>query len=42
MQFQQNDSEVWARSLSDDCVAVLLFNRNTDKPQQIEADFSLV
>ena len=34
--------EVWSRTLSNRSVAVVLLNRNTNEPQEITADFSLV
>jgi len=34
--------EIWSRALSDGSVAVVLFNRNTDEPEEIKADFALV
>lgn len=34
--------EIWSRALSDGSVAVVLFNRNTNEPEEIKADFALV
>lgn len=39
---QRNTSEVWSRPLSDGSIAVLLLNRKTDEPQEIQADFKLI
>ena len=42
LQLKQNDTEVWSRPLSNSSVAVLLFNRNANKVQVIEADIKMV
>ncbi|XP_029204318.2 alpha-N-acetylgalactosaminidase-like isoform X1 [Acropora millepora] len=39
---KQNDTEVWSRPLSNSSVAVLLFNRNANKVQVIEADIKMI
>ncbi|XP_068693628.1 alpha-N-acetylgalactosaminidase-like isoform X1 [Montipora foliosa] len=39
---KQNDYEVWTRPLEKNCLAVLLFNRNADKPQMMVANFTTV
>ena len=42
IQFAEKGLEVWSRTLSNGSVAVVLFNRKTNEPQEITADFLLV